>query len=200
MMQELLSRVERLWRRTDDIPAFQWAEVRSISPLKIRFDGVANDSAGSPSSTVHGLKTGDRVLCLVRRNRVTVIGSASTNTFATKSALNAWSPADGAMAYVTSDRRHYERSNGSWVPLAPRMLRGSVDFPPITVNEGINLPVTFPAGYFKTPPVVMVQPSNARLTPRVGEITTSGFDYGVYNWTNANAGVANGCTWVAFEE
>lgn len=57
-------------------------------------------------------------------------------------------------------------------------------------STGVNVAVTFPAGRFTSPPIVLVNADSSRLTASANGVTTTGCNVRVDNWTPGAAGIS----------
>lgn len=117
-MEPFRMELKRLHERIDGISRFEWAQVTSISPLRIHFAGDNNPVAVPPDTITASLVVGDLVRVERKGAHMTIhgVGKGADNPrrFPNKAALDLWATADGASAWVTSESRQYVRSGGVW--------------------------------------------------------------------------------------
>lgn len=73
---------------------------------------------------------------------------------------------------------------------------------PSTIAAGaasLTVPVVFTPGRFSTPPMVTATPTNGRLTVAYKDVTTSGFDITVNNWSTGTAAAGIDIMWIALQ-
>src|SRR5699024_5401556 len=96
---------------------------------------------------------------------------------------------------------------GHWGPLkmgrngvmSGLVVTGSLEQPNAAPNGGVvENTVTFPAGRFTVPPVVIAVGSNGRISARAVQVTSTSFIARSWNFTSSNAG-ANTFTWIALD-
>lgn len=131
----------------------RWARIRDGSLL------VGNDN-----ETVE--YTADGIVNPVGVHTITSPGgiqlNGPVNTFTTKALLNAWTPPNGAQAYVSGEDRYYRRRSGVWDPepvYSPYAMAAGVveigshtDIGNIGDNKAFN--ISFPSGRFTQIPIV----------------------------------------------
>lgn len=90
MLRPVLDQIEKLWARVDLMPVVRWGTVTATGPLRVLLDGSAEPLPFAPQTTVQGLATDDRVVCVEQHRRVIVIARA--RTFAPKGMLTGTVP------------------------------------------------------------------------------------------------------------
>ena len=65
---------------------------------------------------------------------------------------------------------------------------------------GTSLSISFPAGKFSSPPVVVANASNSRVMTAPSNITTTGASIGLGNWSTGAAGGPITVTWIAYAD
>lgn len=82
--------------------------------------------------------------------------------------------------------------------LVPVMAVGQIATPAVPANSSDRVAVTFPAGLFSAPPVVTVSTDSGRHNTAVANLTATGFEFVVDNFTTGNASAGTG-HWIAVE-
>lgn len=104
----------------------------------------------------------------------------------------------GVRSYVQNDDTEWVWNGTTWVWAAKPPAQGII---PLTAfaNGVVSsaIPITFPAGRFASAPNVMVSSSRVRLNVSVQDITTSGANVFVANWSGADQATGGQVTWVA---
>lgn len=72
----LVDRIAQLQAAQRGTPHFEWGTITNAAPLAVRLDGDAMPLLGTPSTTVRGLRIGDRVRVEIQNRQVTIMGAA----------------------------------------------------------------------------------------------------------------------------
>lgn len=117
--------------------------------------------------------------------------------FRTTSERDAFSPMKGQLAYLLDSDSLIRYTGSAWTRVTPQIASGSVATP--AVNTGAvssAIPITFSPA-FAAAPKVLVTSTAVRLTVAVDQITTSGANLYVANWSGSNQGTGPSLNWVA---
>lgn len=78
MLRPVLDQISKLWARVDLMPVVRWGTVTSGDPLRVMLDGSTEVLPFAPQTTVQGLVTGDRVVCVEQHRRVIIVARAGS--------------------------------------------------------------------------------------------------------------------------
>jgi len=79
-LEPLVDRVLDLKAVTDGMVQLRWGTVAQGSPLRVRLDGDEDPMSLTPATVVPALTSGERVMCAIQHNRVTVLAVAGRIT------------------------------------------------------------------------------------------------------------------------
>ena len=120
--------------------------------------------------------------------------------FRATSERNAFSAANGQLAYLIDSATHQSRRDGVWVVLTP--VTGAVNNVTVAANGATVTAVTFPTGLFASAPKVMVTGRNIarNIVCYTENVSASGFQLGMGDATAGSFGTRTGqnADWVAF--
>lgn len=173
-----------LMRRISDLaaliagkPDLYGAIVTGADPLEIRLDAAPSPLQGKPDTLVSGLQVDDRVLVAMQNHRALVLGRRTGYPAATETSRGVAEIATQAEANTGADDERYMtpktvRERG-YAPFAE--AAGVVAQQSVAATASVAVTVTFPAGRFTQPPMVLPGKwGNARDTNvGVDNVTTS---------------------------
>jgi hypothetical protein len=105
---------------------------------------------------------------------------------------------EGYRCYVAADDSewYYDGSAWKWAGIPP--VQGSVSVIILGVGSVTGaLAITFPAGRFASAPKVLITVSNVRLTASIQDVTTSGANIFVANWSGQATTSTATVSWMA---
>lgn len=72
LLDPLMAQLDKLWATVRGMPTVRWATVTQASPLRIILDGETDPMLISPQTAVHGLRAGERVVCVEQNRRIII--------------------------------------------------------------------------------------------------------------------------------
>lgn len=193
--------LDEILRKLRFTATFRWGRVTGLDPLMVQLDG---DSAPlRPSDTLldpTAIQVGDRVRCEMSMLRVVVHARADAATdaragvvrLATQAEADDGTEPSAVLTAATGRGREY-------APFAVAAGTGT-STGTISAGAGETVAIVFPAGRFTQPPLVTVTTTlSARVNPAVLNVTASGCDVRLDNWSDGAAGGAQPFAWIAVQ-